>query len=180
LLFANNMLRHIYTAIAHFNPAPCFHCPISSLFANPPCVAHFFIYLENQLSWSWREYPSTHVPGLLSTVYPLLLHPTRHTLQIKLQYLHRRHQQHQPSHLIQLDQNFSAMQLEHVFRLILSTRDHLFLEFAWFLHSARPLDIREECPILIWAISVFLAEIQYTHDRVTSLFVDHFIPLWLK
>ncbi len=33
---------------------------------------------------SWCEYPSTLVPGLLSTVLPLLLHPSQGTLQIKL------------------------------------------------------------------------------------------------
>ncbi len=54
----------------------------------------------NQLSWSWLEYPSTLVPGLLSTGQPLLLLPPRHTPQIKLQYVHRRQQQHHPSRLI--------------------------------------------------------------------------------
>ncbi len=33
---------------------------------------------------SWCEYPSTLVPGLLSTVLPLLLHPPQGTPQIKL------------------------------------------------------------------------------------------------
>jgi hypothetical protein len=43
------------------------------------------------------EYPSTLVPGLPTTAHPLLVHPPFHTSQIKLQYIHRRHQQHQPS-----------------------------------------------------------------------------------
>jgi hypothetical protein len=55
-----------------------------------PCF-HLFTYFENQLLCSWCEYPSTLVPVLLTTVPPF------HTPQIKLQYLHRRHQQHQPS-----------------------------------------------------------------------------------
>jgi hypothetical protein len=37
-------------------------------------VTHFFTYLENQLSCSWREYPSTLVPCLPSTVHLLLCH----------------------------------------------------------------------------------------------------------
>ncbi len=45
---------------------------------------------------SWCEYTSTLVPGLLSTVLPLLLRPPQGTQQIKLHiYVHRRHQQHQ-------------------------------------------------------------------------------------
>jgi hypothetical protein len=40
------------------------------------------------------EYPSTLVPGLLTTAPPFAC---SHTLQIELQYLHRRHQQHQSS-----------------------------------------------------------------------------------
>jgi hypothetical protein len=43
-----------------------------------------FTYLENQLLCSWCEYPSTLVPGSLSTVLPLLLHPPQGTPQIKL------------------------------------------------------------------------------------------------
>ncbi len=61
-----------------------------------PCYP-LFTYFENQLSCSLCECPSTLVPGLLSTAQPLLLLPPYHTPQIKLQYLHRWHQQHQPS-----------------------------------------------------------------------------------
>ncbi len=52
--------------IAHVNPAPC--SSLSALFYLPPLiyVTHFFIYLENQLSCSWHEYPSTLDPGLLT------------------------------------------------------------------------------------------------------------------
>ncbi len=65
---------------------------------NPlPFVILYFTYFENQLFCSWHEYPSTLVPSWLTTAHPLLLLPPFHTLQIKLQYLHRRHQQYQPS-----------------------------------------------------------------------------------
>ncbi len=58
--------------------------------------------------------------------------------------------------------------------LTLSTRDHLCLEFAGLLNRARPLDIREEYPILILVLSVCLADIQHPNDRATSLFAVHF------
>jgi hypothetical protein len=48
---------------------------------------------------SWWEYPSTLVPGLLSTALPLLLHPPQGNPTDQVTYLHRRHQQHQPSRL---------------------------------------------------------------------------------
>ncbi len=67
------------------NPTPC------------PLLPFYLTYLENQLSCSWCEYPSALVPGLLTTAHPLLLLPPFRTPQIKLQYLHRRHQQYQPS-----------------------------------------------------------------------------------
>jgi hypothetical protein len=63
------------------------------------------------------------------------------------------------------------------FNLTLSTRDHFFLEFASFLHSVRPLDIRDEGPVFILAKFGFSAELQHPHDRVASVFADHFIPL---
>jgi hypothetical protein len=40
---------------------------------------------------------STLVGGRLTTAYPLLVLPPFHTPQIKLHYVHRRHQQHQQS-----------------------------------------------------------------------------------
>ncbi len=64
--------------------------------------------------------------------------------------------------------------------LTLSTRDHFFKEFAWLLHSVRPLDFRDEGPVFILAISGFSAELQHPHDRVASVFADHYIPLWPK
>ncbi len=67
------------------NPTPC------------PLLPFYFTYLENQLSCSWCEYPSTLVPGLLTTAHPLLVLPPFHNPQIKSQYLHRQHQQYQPS-----------------------------------------------------------------------------------
>ncbi len=82
------------------NMVPHQPCPLllntRSLYLTP-----LFSNLENQLFLLVVEYQSTLVHGLLTTVHPLLLHPPRHTPQIKLQYLHRQHQQHQPSRLIQ-------------------------------------------------------------------------------
>jgi hypothetical protein len=60
------------------------------------CYPFYFTYLENQLPCSWREYPSTLVPGLLKTAHPVLLLPPFHTPQIKLQYLHRLHHRPRP------------------------------------------------------------------------------------
>jgi hypothetical protein len=82
--------------MARVNPAPCLYCPLF-LLATPYFCYPLFTYLENQLSCLWCEYPSTLVPGLLRTAHPLLLLPPFHTPQIKLQYLHRRHQQYQSS-----------------------------------------------------------------------------------
>jgi hypothetical protein len=47
----------------------------------PPCFLLSFslTYLENQLFCSWCEYPSTLVPGLLTTAHPLLVLPPFHT-----------------------------------------------------------------------------------------------------
>ncbi len=50
---------------------------------------------------SWCGYPSTLVPGWLSTVLPLLVNPLQRHPTDQVTYLHRRHQ-HQPSHLIQI------------------------------------------------------------------------------
>jgi hypothetical protein len=50
--------------------------------SNPtPCpLLHFYLtFLENQLSCSWCEYPSTLVPGLLTTSHPLLVLPPFHS-----------------------------------------------------------------------------------------------------
>jgi hypothetical protein len=54
------------------------YCPLF-LFVTLISATRFFTYLENQLSCSWCEYPSTLVPGLLSTAHPLLLLPLWHT-----------------------------------------------------------------------------------------------------
>ncbi len=59
LLFADNMLLllHIYTVMARINPALASHCPISSLFANPPCVAHFFTWRTSFLDRGANTHP---------------------------------------------------------------------------------------------------------------------------
>jgi hypothetical protein len=82
-------LQNIYYSIymlgnAHFSP------PSFSL------LIPLFLTWRTSFFCSWRKYPSTLVPGLL-TAHPLLVHPSLHTPHIKLQYLHRRHQQRQPS-----------------------------------------------------------------------------------
>ncbi len=43
------------------------------------------------------QIPIHSVQGVLTTAHPLLILPPFHTPQIKLKYLHRWHQQHQPS-----------------------------------------------------------------------------------
>jgi hypothetical protein len=48
------------------------------------CQPLFLLTWRTSFSCSWCEYPSTLVPGLLSTVHPLLLHPPQGTSQIKL------------------------------------------------------------------------------------------------
>ncbi len=88
MLFADNTWWHIYVQICRHttilvNPSPCFspsHHPI-------PFYTSQSLYLltwRTSFSCSWCKYPSTLVPGLLSTVLPLLLHPPQGTPQIKL------------------------------------------------------------------------------------------------
>jgi hypothetical protein len=48
------------------------------------CQPLFLLTWRTSFSCSWCKYPSTLVPGLLSTVLPLLLHPPQGTPQIKL------------------------------------------------------------------------------------------------
>ncbi len=52
--------------------------------SSTPCslLPLYLTYLENQLSCSWCEYPSTLVPGLLTTARPLLVLLPFHTPQI--------------------------------------------------------------------------------------------------
>jgi hypothetical protein len=93
-IFYLNTESH-YLQIAYYSVYPS-----DNICSNPtPCflLSFYLTYLENQLLCSWCEYPSTLVPGLLTTAHPLLVLPPFHTPQIKLQYLHRWHQQHQPS-----------------------------------------------------------------------------------
>jgi hypothetical protein len=77
------MYRYASTQQSKVNPSPCFspsHHPI-------PFYTSQSLYLltwRTSFSCSWCEYPSTLVPGLLSTVLPLLLHPPQGALQIKL------------------------------------------------------------------------------------------------
>jgi hypothetical protein len=57
---------------------------------------------------------------------------------------------------------------------------HFSYEFVWFLRTAGLLDIRYKPPIFVFAKLKFFAEISHWHDRVTSVFADHYIPLWPK
>ncbi len=59
----------------------------SLLYPAPYCITNLSLYLHTWRSCffcSWCEYPSTLVPGLLSTVLPLLLPPPQDTRQIKI------------------------------------------------------------------------------------------------
>ncbi len=75
----------------------------------PFCLIKFPLHNLSPCLLTWRslffcsrcEYPSTLVPGQLSTVLPLLLSPPRRHPADQVTYLHRQHQQHQPSRLIQ-------------------------------------------------------------------------------
>jgi hypothetical protein len=78
----------IFTRQTIFNPT----LPLAPLYP-------LFTYRENQLLSSWYEYPSTLVPGLLTAAPPFASSPTLSHPRIKLQYLHRQHQQHQLSSL---------------------------------------------------------------------------------
>ncbi len=82
------MTAHICTDIQAYNnslvnPPPCF---LLSLHSVPfyMTLPLFLLTWKTSFFCSWCEYPSTLVPGLLSTVLPLLLHPPQDTPQIKL------------------------------------------------------------------------------------------------
>jgi hypothetical protein len=94
-------MAHTYGHSCTLTPPLASRFLIPPLFANPPYVTPSLLTWRASFSSLWCEYPSTLVSGLLSTVHPLLLHPPPDSPQIKLQYLHRRHQQHQSSRLIQ-------------------------------------------------------------------------------
>jgi hypothetical protein len=105
MLFADKMQRYIYikcTSMQQFqvNPSLCFPLPIIPIpfiFANPS----FFTYLENQLLLLVVRIPIHSCPWFAINCSPLAASstPRHHTDQVS--YLHRRHQQHQLSHLIQ-------------------------------------------------------------------------------
>ncbi len=95
------MLRHIYTVIARINPAPCFPfshflpvcqsplcCPLFYLLGEPAFLIVARIPIHSCLWFAIDCSPFTASPN-----------PTHPTDQV--QYLHRRHQQHQLSRLIQ-------------------------------------------------------------------------------
>ncbi len=71
-------IQQFFSQPAPLLPILALICPL--LYVLTP----LFTYLENQLLCLWCKYPSTLVPGLLSTVLPLLLHPPQGTPQIKL------------------------------------------------------------------------------------------------
>ncbi len=48
------------------------------------CKTQSLLTWRTSFSCSWSEYPSTLVPGLLSTAHPLLLHPPQGIPWIKL------------------------------------------------------------------------------------------------
>ncbi len=73
-----------------------------------------------------------------------------------------------------------TMNFEFWWSVTLSTRGHFSAEFVWFLLIAGLLDVRYKPPIFVFAKFKFFAEISQWHDCVTSVFADHYIPLWLK
>ncbi len=65
------------------------HCPSSTLcMGQPPLLLTW----RSLFWWSWREYPSTLVPGQRSTVHPWLLNPTQRQPTFHVTCLHRQHQ----------------------------------------------------------------------------------------
>ncbi len=77
---------NIYTSYnASFNPTPCSQ-PFRVYFHGEPTSLLIAANTNPLLSLVGQQLP-----------HPLLVLPPLHTPQIKLQYLHRRHQQHQPS-----------------------------------------------------------------------------------
>ncbi len=70
--------------------------------------------------------------------------------------------------------------------LTLFTRDQLLffyrnerpviLEFVRYLHSAKPLDIRDESPNQSFAEIIFFAEEMQQPNHVIQVFVHHYLP----
>jgi hypothetical protein len=110
-----------YITVLHSKHGSTSTLPLTPHYPLPLLNTPFLLTWRTSFSCSWCEYPSTLVPGLLPTVLPLLLHPPRHTPQIKLQYLHRRHQQHQLSCLIQVLLNIF---IDHGERLLVESFPH--------------------------------------------------------
>ncbi len=86
--------QHFFSVSSSLVPPP-------TLFNSPFCPICFPCLLTWRFLFlcSWCEYLSTLVPGQISTVLPLLLNPPRRHPTDQVTYLHRRHQQHQPSRL---------------------------------------------------------------------------------
>jgi hypothetical protein len=61
--------------------------------------------------------------------------------------------------------------------LTLSTRDHTIFRICLIPSQCEAFRYQGRMSNFNFSDICFSAEIQYTHDRVTSLFVDHFIPL---
>jgi hypothetical protein len=82
------MVARIYTDIQAYSNSKLI-LPLASpspfiLFPFYITQSLFLLTCRTSFFYSWCEYPSTLVPGLLSTVLPLLLHPPQGTPQIKL------------------------------------------------------------------------------------------------
>ncbi len=86
MLFADNMQGHahrMYMDAALHQPLPLISAPHYPIPLHT-CQTLFLLTWRTSFSCSWCEYLSTLVPGLLSTVLPLLLHQPQGTPQIKL------------------------------------------------------------------------------------------------
>ncbi len=81
--------------------------PFTSCYPIPlyTCQPFFFTYLENQLLLHVVRIPIHSCTWFAINCSPLAASPTQRHPTDQVTYLHRRHQQHQPSRLIQLGLN---------------------------------------------------------------------------
>ncbi len=120
------------------------------------CQSLFLLTWRTSFSCSWCEYQSTLVPGLLSTVLPLLLHPPQGTPQIELH--------------IYIDDinNISRLVWYSAFSLIES----------YFL----PILALYLCPVPFWYCVFSLLRIGYflciRHVRTFSSAYTYFLSIW--
>jgi hypothetical protein len=101
MLFVDNIQRHIYKMKLYINPAPCFPLSPPVLHLSTPLTLPLFTYLENQLFLLVVQIPIHSCPWFAINCSPLAASPTPRHPTDQVTYLHRWHQQHQLSRLIQ-------------------------------------------------------------------------------